>query len=383
MTELLLKVFIKDKDISSPEGRRRVGTLAGCVGIVCNILLFLLKFIVGRLAGSISVISDAFNNLSDSGGCIVTLIGCRLAAKPADKDHPFGHGRGEYLTSLILSSLIMLMGFELLKTSAEKIVSPDEVRFSIVTAVSLLFSVGVKLLLGSFYARLGNMISSPVLLASAADSRSDVAATAAALLGLTLSLFTSLPADGAMGVVVSLFIIRSGLDIIKDTVDDLLGKPADRELEKRIISLVREDDRIMGVHDLLLHNYGPGKTIASCHAELDRSMSFVDVHDAADCAERRVYSATGVLMTIHTDPVEPFCSSLYELKTEIEKSLSDIGGHVHDLQRNGKKLIFDIAVPYGCPLTDEEILSRAAGLAPFSGSDPEYIPTVTVDRQQE
>lgn len=387
MTEFLVRKFVKQyENTESPRVREGYGTLSSIVGIVCNIFLFLLKYVIGSVSASISIISDAFNNLSDSAGCIVTLIGCRLAAKPADRDHPFGHGRAEYITSLVISALIMFMGFELLRSSAGKIAEPEEVRFSMAAAAALAASIGLKLWMSVFNGKLGKRIDSPVLLAASADSRNDVIATGAAFIGLTASLFTELPVDGAMGVIVSMFVIKAGFGIMKDTVDDLLGKPIDRRLADSVAEIICSDEKITGIHDLLIHNYGPGKMIASCHAELDCSESFISAHDAADKAERRIYDRLGILMTIHTDPVDPQNLQTMALKEVIEHRIAGIdpGMKIHDFRTspgNGcTVLIFDAVVPYDCALSDEEILAKISAFSEFSGDPPVYVPVVTLDR---
>lgn len=362
MTELLVRLFIKDREnISDIRVREKYGMLSSGVGIACNLLLFGIKYIIGTLSGSISVISDAFNNLSDGASCIVTMIGYRVAAKPADKGHPFGHGRMEYLTSLIIAAVIFLMGFELLKSSADRLFHPAEVTFGIAMVISLIASILLKLWMSAFNTKLGKKVDSPVMLATAQDSRNDVIATAAALIGLTASLFTSFPVDGIMGIAVSVFIIRAGFGIVKDTVDDLLGKPVDRELVRKIKDIVMADDRILGVHDLVVHNYGPGKMIASCHAEASSEEKFEEIHELVDSIERGIGDRLGIMMTIHMDPVDvnnKEAMGIREALSEYAKEL-DGGLSIHDFRMiaggGSPTFIFDVVVPYDCKLKEDDI----------------------------
>lgn len=362
MTDFLVSLFIKDRDnVSDTKVRERYGVLSSGVGIACNILLFGVKYLIGALSGSISVISDAFNNLSDSASCIVTLIGYKMAAKPADKDHPFGHGRVEYLTSLIIAAVIFLMGFELLRSSAERLVSPAEVTFGIASVVSLVASILLKLWMSAFNTKLGRRINSSVMLATAQDSRNDVIATGAALVGLTASLFTELPVDGIMGIVVSIFIIKGGIGIMRDTVDDLLGKPADRDLVEKIRGIVMADERILGIHDLVVHNYGPGKMIASCHAEASSEEKFEDIHELVDSIEHDISQSLGIMMTIHMDPVDVNNKEAMGIRDALKEFAKGIGSglNIHDFRMiagsGSPTFIFDVVVPYDFPLKEDDI----------------------------
>ena len=305
MTNFLVRLFVKDYEKTEDiKVREKYGMLSSAVGVVCNVFLFALKYIMGTLSNSISVISDAFNNLSDCASCIVTLFGYKLAAKPADKDHPFGHGRMEYLTSLSIAVVIIVVGLELLQDSVLKIMHPEQVKFSFIVLVSLIVSVAVKLWMSLFNTKLGNRINSTVMLATAKDSKSDVMATAAVIIALTASVFTDLPVDGAMGVIVSGFVLKSGYDIVKDTVDELLGKPADQQVIDNINSLIKENVKIIGIHDMMIHNYGPGNMIGSCHVEVRSDEDFIQIHDIVDGIERRIHNELNILMTIHMDPIE-------------------------------------------------------------------------------
>jgi len=385
MTDFLVKRFVKNyNDTENPSVRESYGTLAGITGIVCNVLLFALKFAVGMISGSISVLSDAFNNLSDSASCVVTLIGCRLAAKPADKDHPFGHGRAEYLTTLVIAVIIILVGFELLRSSAEKTASPDEVKFSIWALVSLFISIGVKLWMSFFNTRLGKKINSPVMMATAEDSRSDVAATSAAVIGLTASLFTALPVDGVMGIVVSAFIIREGFGIVKDTVDDLMGKPADTELTRKIEEIVTAPEKVIGVHDLMVHDYGPGKKLASCHAEVRSDENFVAAHEVIDGIERDIFRKLGIMMTIHMDPIDVDNEQANACRKAVLDCAEGLDSRlkIHDFRLvpgdTSANLVFDIVVPYDCKYSEKELKEKLSEHMNADGST-KYSLVVTFD----
>ena len=283
MVNWLIKTFVKDyENVTDNQVRGRYGMLSSFVGIFCNILICSAKFIIGSLVHSISIISDGFNNLSDCASCIVTMFGYKMASKPADKDHPFGHGRMEYLTSLIIAAVIVLVGGELLKTSVTKIIHPTEVKFTVVAVVVLVLSIAIKIWMGYFNNKLGRRINSSVMLATAKDSFSDVAATSATLIALFASIWTDLPIDGVMGVIVSVIILIAGFGIIRETVDQLLGKPADEELVEQLKKVVKDNNVSLGMHDLIIHSYGPGNLIGSVHVEVDAQGDILSIHDAID-----------------------------------------------------------------------------------------------------
>ncbi len=362
MTNFLVKKFIKNhEDITNPDVRRKYGTLSSITGMICNVILFLLKYIMGSLSNSISIVSDAFNNLSDCASCLVTLLGYKMASKPADKDHPFGHGRIEYLTSLIIAVLVIFVGIELFKSSVTKIIDPEEVRFSVVALVALIFSILVKLWMSFFNTKLGKKINSTVMIATAKDSRSDVIATSATLIALIASIFTKLPVDGIMGIIVSVFILKAGYEIVKDTVDELLGKPADPELVEKIKSCVMKNEKILGIHDLVIHNYGPGNMIGSCHAEVACNENIMVVHDIVDGIEREICRQLKVVMTIHMDPIEIDDKLTNDAKKLILKIIGDIEPSltIHDFRAVQEEyytdLIFDIVVPYEIKLDNDAI----------------------------
>ena len=378
MTDFLVKLFIKNPENTSDlRVRGKYGTLSSIVGIICNLLLFALKYIMGTLSNSIAVVSDAFNNLSDAASCIVTLLGYKMAAKPADKNHPFGHGRMEYLISLIIAAVILVMGLELLKDSFLKIIHPEEVKFSFIALVSLIASIGVKLWMSLFNTNLGKKINSSAMLATAKDSRSDVIATSATVAALLLSTVTDHPIDGFMGLLVSVFILKSGIEIIKDTVDELLGKPADPEVIREIRELVCCDERIIGIHDLIIHNYGPGNMIGSCHAEVKSNEDFTAAHDLIDRIEHEIHKQLKISMTIHMDPIEvdnEQINAFREMLWNVVKSI-DNRLNFHDFRTvtgdTHVNLIFDLVVPFEVDLSDDEILSR---------EETKYYTVITFDR---
>lgn len=365
MVNFLIKTFIKNSEnTENPKIRQKYGTLSSIVGIICNVLLFLIKYAMGTLSHSISIVSDAFNNLSDCAGCLVTLLGYKMASKPADKNHPFGHGRMEYLTSLIIAALIIFVGIELLKNSVEKIINPVEIRFSFAVLISLVFSIAVKLWMAVFNAELGKKINSSVLTATAKDSKSDVIATSATLIALICSLFTALPVDGVMGLLVSVFILKSGYDIVKDTVDELLGKPADPEIINHIKAYVLKNDKIIGIHDLIIHSYGPGNMIGSCHVEVKSNESFTEVHDIVDSIEREIHNNLNILMTIHMDPIEVNDMLTNKCKKLVNNIIHSIDSSLdlHDFRivsgESHTNLIFDLVVPFECKYSNEELKQK-------------------------
>lgn len=362
MTEWLIHRFIPDyEQTEDPKVRQRYGTLSSLTGIACNLVLFVVKLVMGMLSNSIAITSDAFNNLSDSASCIVTLFGYKLAAKPADKDHPFGHGRMEYLTSLVLAAVILFVGFELLSGSVDKIIHPQPVHFSLAVLLSLLASIGLKLWMCGFNRKLGNRIQSGVMLATAQDSLNDVAATFATVISLLLSLVTDLPVDGVMGIIVSLFVFVCGYGIIKDTVNQLLGQPADPQLVRNIREVMLSRPQILGIHDMIIHSYGPGNLIGSAHAEVSSSGDLLQIHDTIDEIEKQIYEQLHVMMTIHMDPIETDSPQVAEGRQLITRILDQIDPSLtfHDFRivsgPTHTNLIFDVVVPFDCPLSFDQI----------------------------
>ncbi|MBE6855943.1 MAG: cation transporter [Ruminococcus sp.] len=386
MTQLLVKHFVKDSENTTDiQVRERYGTLSSIVGIFCNILLFLLKYIMGTLSNSIAIVSDAFNNLSDSASCIVTLMGYKISAKPADKDHPFGHGRMEYLTSLIIATVIIVMGVELMKSSVSKIISPEEVEFRAVVLISLILSVAVKLWLSRFNTVLGKKINSTVMLATAKDSKNDVVATAITIVSLICSLFTDLPVDGVIGIIVSLFVLKAGIEIIRDTVDELLGKPADAEITRQICNIVCRDSRIIGIHDLIIHNYGPGNMFGSCHAEIRSDEDFISAHDLIDRIEHEIHNKLKISMSIHMDPIETDNAQINHCKTVVSGILRKISPRLsfHDFRAvtgdTHTNLIFDVVIPFDMELSNSEIKNQIDNA--LADEPVKYYTVITFDRE--
>ena len=352
MTKLLLRLFVKDyNEPQKPKVRAAVGKLSGAVGIGSNILLFALKLLVGTLSGSVSITADAMNNLSDAASAIVTLIGFKLAEKPADEDHPYGHARYEYLSGLAVAAMIIVIGFELAKTSVQKIIAPTAVEFSIPVAVVLIGSILVKLWLSLFNRTLGKHINSSALLATSADSRNDSISTTAVLVAALVELFTNWRVDGYMGLAVALFILYSGAMLAKDTISPLLGETASPELRDLIVSVVTSQPKVLGYHDLMVHDYGPGQRFASMHVEMDQKEDPLECHELIDNLERACLKQHNVHLVIHYDPVVTGDEELDRIKAVVEEILQSIDQRIslHDFRTvRGKghtNLVFDIALP--------------------------------------
>ena len=353
MTKLLLRLLVKDYEKKEePKVRAAVGRLSGRVGIGGNLLLFAGKLSVGLLSGSMSITADAMNNLSDAASSIVTLLGFRLAERPADEDHPYGHARYEYLSGLAVAALILLIGFELAKDSVGKILNPTAVEFSLVTALVLVGSILVKLWMAMFNTQLGRHIDSQTLLASAADSRNDVISTTAVLVAGLVERFSGLQIDGFMGLAVALFILYSGAMLGKETISPLLGENATPELRKLIVDTVQSDERVLGYHDLMVHDYGPGQRFASLHVEMDQREDPMLCHDIIDNLERICYEKHKVHLVIHYDPVVMDNEELSQMRQQVAQLLAEQDSRltIHDFRMVRSKghtnLIFDVALPF-------------------------------------
>lgn len=362
MTKLLLRLFVKDhEDGDDLNVRASVGKLAGMTGIVCNCALFLGKLIAGLLAGSVSIVADAVNNLSDVSSSVVTLLGFRLAQIPADKDHPYGHARYEYLSGLMVAVLILVIGIELVKSSVGKIIHPEQIGFSAVTLGVLIASILVKLWMSKFFGMLGKHIHSLTLAATAVDSRNDVISTVAVLLGCLAGYFWDLKIDGYIGLAVAGFILYSGFNMVKETISPLLGQRADAELVEKIHILVLSHEGVLGVHDLLVHDYGPGKCFASLHLELSAEKDPLTCHEIIDHIENEVLMELNVDMVIHYDPVVVDDAETNGIRVCVEEIINDMDNRLslHDfrmIKSEGKeKLCFDLAVPYDMGQCYEEL----------------------------
>ena len=364
MTKLLLHLFVKDADnTESPKVRAAIGTLSGLVGIVCNVLLFAFKLLVGTLTGSVSITADAMNNLSDASGSIVTFIGFRVADKPADEHHPYGHARAEYLSGLGVAALILVIGLELVKTSVEKIIHPTPVTFTTVAAVVLLASIAVKFWMNLFNRGLAKRIDSTALMATAADSRNDCITTGAVLIAAVVEKLTNIPVDGWIGLAVALFILYSGLNLAKDTISPLLGEGADPELREKIVDYIVAQPKVLGYHDLMVHDYGPGQRFASLHVEMDCREDPLECHERIDDMERECLRSHNVHLVIHYDPVVIDNPELTALKAKVLCLLQtrDPRLSLHDFRMvPGKKhmnLVFDVALPRDMKDKGEELRS--------------------------
>ena len=352
MTKLLLRLFVPNsKNADDPKVRTGVGRLSGGVGILMNLLLFAGKLIIGIFSGSVSVTADAMNNLTDAASSVVTLVGFRLAEKPADPEHPYGHARFEYLSGLAVAALIVVIGFELGKTSVQKIFAPEAVVLSLPMVAVLLLSVGVKLWLSLFNRALGKHIDSTALLATAADSRNDVIATLAVLLAAVAEWLTDWRIDGFMGLGVALFILWSGISLARETISPLLGEAASPELRRLIVETVTGDPRVLGYHDLMVHDYGPGQRFASLHVEMDQREDPLLCHEIIDDMERACLERHNVHLVIHYDPVVTGDPELDELRGRVCGILREIDPRltVHDFRMvrgtGHSNLIFDVVVP--------------------------------------
>ncbi len=384
MTKLLIKYFIAaPEQTCEPEVRRQYGRLGGGVGIAANLLLFVLKLAVGLFTTSVAVVADAFNNLSDAGTSIVTLAGFHLAGQEADEEHPFGHGRMEYLSGLIVSLVILLVGFELGKSSVERIFAPAPVTLSVLSAVLLCAAVLLKLWMARFYRTLGEAIGSSALRAASRDSLSDCAATALVLVSALLGSRLGVSVDGWAGLVVAALILKAGWDSARETLDPLLGRPMDPELAEDIDRLVLDHPYILGIHDLVYHDYGPGRAMMSFHAEVPADGDLLAIHDVIDHIERELKQRNGIETVIHMDPVvqdeqtEQLRAQVEQLAQDIEPRLS-----IHDFRTTAgpihTNLIFDVVVPYGVSLSDTQVRQELTGR--IRGLSKRYYAVIQVDR---
>lgn len=384
MTPLLLKLFLKENDPKSENFRKKCGTLAGVVGIFCNLILFALKLVVGILSASVSVIADAFNNLSDMGSSVVSMLGFRLSAKPADPDHPYGHGRAEYISAFIVSGLILLMGFELLKSSVEKIIHPEVLHFTGFSVFILIASILIKLWMFLFNRKLSRIISSSSLKATAQDCINDVLTTLAILISVIIMMTTDINIDAYIGVGMSLFILWSGFKTAKETLNPLLGEPLDKEIAQNIEKEIMTFDGFLGIHDLIAHNYGAGRCFASVHVEVPANIDIVKCHEQIDLCEKLVFERTGVMLTVHMDPVETDNEKLSEAKAIISEKIKTIHPSLtlHDFRMTPKgeertNLIFDVVIPADMEQNSADIKDKIETIA--KEIDPTYRCVISLD----
>ena len=385
MTKLLMRLFVRNHQNKEDAAvRAGIGRLSGITGIVCNILLCVGKLVVGTISGSVSITADAMNNLSDAASSIVTLVGFKLAEKPADEHHPYGHARFEYLSGLAVAGLVVVIGFELAKTSVEKIIHPQAVEFSAAVAVVLMGSILVKLWLAGFNRTLGRHIDSKALMATAADSRNDVIATAAVLAAGVVEMLTTWQIDGYMGLAVAVFILYSGVTLAKETISPLLGETASPQLRKLIVDTVSREERVLGYHDLMVHDYGPGQRFASLHVEMDQNEDPLVCHEIIDNLERRCLQKHNVHLVIHYDPVVTGDEELEQTRDFIAQALQTMDPRLtlHDFRMvRGKghtNVIFDVALPNGL-LGQEKAIQKGVEKALAEHYQGVYYAVITFD----
>lgn len=385
MTSLLIRLFVKNsEDIRNPDVRKDYGTLSGGVGIVCNILLFVFKVITGIVSSSISVIADAFNNLSDAASSIITIIGFKLADKPADNEHPYGHGRYEYLSGLLIAFLIVMTAVELLKSSVDKIFSSSDVEFSAFSVIILLLSIGVKLWMALFNKKIGRKLNASAMLATAADSLSDCIATGAVLISLIVGYIFKINIDGYAGVIVALFVFKAGFEAANDTLKPLLGQAPDPEFVKALEDSVLEDNKIKGIHDLHIHDYGPGRVVVSLHAEIPAEMNVMEAHDIIDSTEDKIKKKYKCDISIHMDPVETENERVNELKKTVGEIINEISPKLnfHDFRITQgpmrTNIIFDIEIPFGFEMKDSDVIKEISRRV--KALDESYYVVIQVDK---
>jgi cation diffusion facilitator family transporter len=360
VTNLLINLFLK-QDESKPLNREKYGRLAGIVGIICNIFLSIAKFIIGSLAHSVSITADATNNITDAGSSVVTLIGFRLSEKPADEDHPYGHARIEYITGLIVSFLIILIGYDSLKSAVDKILNPEDIKFSYAAVIVLVLSIAIKFWLSSFNNTLGKKIKSKALSATAADSRNDCISTGAVLVSTLVSHYTDINLDGYIGAFVGLFIIYSGISLVRETVGPLLGQAPSKEMYEKIEKEILSYENVLGIHDLMVHSYGPDSYFASAHIEMDARINVLICHEIMDTIERDFANKFNIHLVVHLDPTVLDCEETNHLKELVRDILHDIDPIItfHDFRvvfgEKSKNVLFDVVVPPKYKYTDFEL----------------------------
>ncbi len=385
MTKLITRLFIKDaENIGNPAVRTRYGVVSSTVGIVCNLFLAVLKFILGILSHSIAVTADAANNLSDSASSVVTLVGFKLSSKPADREHPFGHGRIEYICALVIAFLVLLVGFELGKTSVSRIISGESATFSPIVVFGLFLSVCVKLWMSVFNKTLGRKISSSAMGAVSADSLSDALATGVTLISIIAAKFTTLPVDGYIGILVSLLVMWAGIGIIRDTLTPLLGTSPDPELVQNIHDEILAHDKILGIHDLIVHEYGPGRIFASLHAEVSSTENIMDSHGVIDHIESEVSKKLGIEILIHMDPLEVENEEVCRIRDNVYAALRKLDNSfsMHDFRivpsGEFKNILFDVAIPIDYPAPNDTVAAMV--ITAISALDTSFVVKPVIDR---
>lgn len=383
MIEFLIRRFVPDwQQVQHTDVRERYGTLAAAVGILSNIFLCIIKGLIGLFSGSIAVTADAVNNLSDAGSSVITLLAFKIAGKPADEEHPYGHARMEYISGMAVSFIIILLGLELMGSSFEKILHPEEVGVSALTYLVLIVSIAVKLWQGMFNRNLGKRISSEALQATAADSLNDVFSTGAVLLSTLVYQFTAIPIDGWVGMLVAIFITISGVKLIMETGSPLLGQAPDPQMVRELEEKITAYDGVIGIHDLQVHNYGPGRVFATVHAEVPANRDILVSHDIIDNIEREVGHEMNLNLVIHMDPVVTDDERLNQLHAQVQQIVAGIDSNLsmHDFRAvfgpTHTNLVFDVVVPPGFSLSDSELSRRIEQQVQTLGS---YFCVITVD----
>ncbi|WP_334291609.1 cation diffusion facilitator family transporter [Metaclostridioides mangenotii] len=389
LSNLLVKSFVKgNENIQDEDVRNKYGYLAGIVGIFMNFLLFAFKLAIGLFTSSIAVMADAFNNLSDMASSVITIVGFKLSCAPPDEEHPFGHGRLEYLSALIVAFMVMLVGVQFIKSSVERILNPLPIKFEMIPFIILLMSILIKIWLSRFNKFIGNKIDSSALKAASLDAMGDVVTSSCVVLSFLAAKFTTIPVDGYVGIVVSLLILYAGFTLVKDTINPLLGQAPDEELVNSIVDGLMSYDMVIGVHDLIIHNYGVGKSIASVHAEIPSDKDILDIHEVIDTAERQLSEKLKIYLVIHMDPVNVQDEEIYETRQELEDMLKQntyiLSMHDFRIVGKGKRknLIFDVVVDpneLDRNITKEEIKANITNLV--KSVHPEYGCIIGVDRK--
>jgi len=386
LVNLLAKLYIKETD-GPKQQRQKYGILCGALGIALNILLFAGKFFAGVISKSVAITADAFNNLSDAGSSAITLVGFKLAGQKPDAEHPFGHGRIEYLSGLAVSVAILFMGFELAKSSVSKIIHPEAVQFSILSCAILAVSVAVKLYMSAYNRKIGNQIDSAAMRATASDSLSDSIATAVVLVASVVGHYTGIKIDGWCGLLVSMFIFKAGWEAAKETISPLLGQKPSEEFVNEIYSIAMSYPEILGIHDLVVHDYGPSRVMVTLHAEVSADADILYTHDVIDNVELRLKEELGCEACIHMDPIAQNDEKINSLKAATMQQLTDCLGNdisVHDFRmvegHTHTNLVFDVVVPYNIKMTDSQVQEQVKNCIKTMG-DGKYRAVVTVDHQ--
>lgn len=384
MITVLSKIFLTNRDITDDNNRKAYGSLCGIVGIFLNIMLFVIKYIAGAVSGSVAIVADAFNNLSDAGSSFITLVGFIFSGKRPDYDHPFGHGRFEYVSGFVVSIVIILMGLELVKSSFEKIIHPEPVEDSTVAIIILIISILVKIYMCFYNRAIGKKISSTAMLATATDSLSDSIATTVVLISIFVTKFLPINIDGYCGVLVALFILYAGFNAAKDTISPILGKAPEPEFVRKIEDMVLAHTEVIGVHDLVVHDYGPGRVMISLHAEVDGAGNIFELHDAIDRIENELSEKLDCEAVIHLDPIETNNEEITRVKKLVLEKLKEINENIsiHDFRmvtgNTHTNLIFDVVIPY--EMKEDNNYLKKKIISKIKELSEDYIPVIHLDR---